>query len=178
MGEQSEFELIYQNAFTSERKMMSVVVRDRVSGKVYVFVKGAESQIMNRLSPESMHNELTTRVHSEVYRFGSLGLRTLVFAMREMTDEECNSIDWTDSQKADLIAPDYERNLTVIGCTGVEDELQDNVAECIRDFREAGIKVWMLTGDLGHTAQEIGFNCGVMSRDETLNELFKLESVE
>ena len=54
----------------------------------------------------------------------------------------------------------------MIACTGVEDELQEDVEECINDFREAGIKFWMLTGDLGHTAQEIGYNCGVISRDE------------
>jgi len=36
----------------------------------------------------------------------------------------------------------------------------------------------MLTGDLGHTAQEIGYNCGVLSRDVDSNDLFKLESVD
>lgn len=66
-----------------------------------------------------------------------------------------------------------ERELTVIACTGVEDELQDEVADCIKDFKDAGIKFWMLTGDLGFTAQEIGFNCGVMDRQSTA--LFKLE---
>ena len=34
----------------------------------------------------------------------------------------------------------------------------------------------MLTGDLGHTAQEIGYNCGVISRDEKTNSIFKLEA--
>ena len=36
----------------------------------------------------------------------------------------------------------------------------------------------MLTGDLGHTAQEIGFNCGVISRNEQENEIFKLEATD
>ena len=31
------------------------------------------------------------------------------------------------------------------------------------DFREAGIRVWMLTGDQGLTAKEIGINCGIIS---------------
>ena len=34
----------------------------------------------------------------------------------------------------------------------------------------------MLTGDLGHTAREIGYNCGVMSRDENVNTVVKVES--
>lgn len=33
----------------------------------------------------------------------------------------------------------------------------------------------MLTGDLGHTALEIGYNCGVLSRDESTNALYKIE---
>ena len=82
--------------------------------------------------------------------------------MREMSQEEVNSIDWSNPKTL----PDAcEKELTVIACTGVEDELQEEVAECIQDFRDAGIKFWMLTGDLGHTAREIGYNCGVMSRD-------------
>ena len=60
----------------------------------------------------------------------------------------------------------------------MEDELQEDVEECINDFRNAGIKFWMLTGDLGHTAQEIGYNCGVISRDEQTNEIYKLEATD
>jgi P-type E1-E2 ATPase len=39
-----------------------------------------------------------------------------------------------------------------LAITGVEDKLQYNVVECIRDFREAKIRVFMLTGDKGETA--------------------------
>ena len=56
-----------------------------------------------------------------------------------------------------------ESNLNIVGCTALEDDLQDEVAECITDFREAGIKVWMLTGDMGKTARQIGFTCGLIS---------------
>ena len=84
--------------------MMSVVVRERESGKIYVFVKGAESQIMSRLSPDSLHDPLASKAHNEVYRFGSQGLRTLMFAMREMTDEECSAIEWSDAAAAEQIA--------------------------------------------------------------------------
>jgi len=35
----------------------------------------------------------------------------------------------------------------------------------------------MLTGDLGHTAKEIGFNCGIMSRDESINAIYSLDAI-
>ena len=76
------------------------------------------------------------------------------------------------------IAAACERELTTLGCTGVEDELQENVAECIQDFQAAGIKFWMLTGDMGNTAQEIGYNCGIISRDSDLQDIFKIEGSE
>lgn len=66
----------------------------------------------------------------------------------------------------------------LLACTGVQDELQENVAECVQDFKDAGIKFWMLTGDFGHTAQEIGYNCGIISRDQNTNSVFKLESMD
>ena len=40
--------------------------------------------------------------------------------------------------------------------------LQDNVAKCIEDFRAAKMKVWMLTGDKGLTAKQIGVSCGLI----------------
>lgn len=40
-----------------------------------------------------------------------------------------------------------EEEMDLIGITGVEDRLQDEVAVTIEALRMAGIKVWMLTGD-------------------------------
>jgi magnesium-transporting ATPase (P-type) len=42
---------------------------------------------------------------------------------------------------------ELDKDIELIGVTGLEDVLQDRVAECINDFKEAQIKVWMLTGD-------------------------------
>jgi len=119
------------------------------------------------------------KITEEVFRFGRKGLRTLVFAMREMSVEEFLAIDMS-TQEIDpsVIAGEFEKEFTILGCTGVEDELQDEVAECIEDFKDAGIKVWMLTGDLGHTAEEIGYNCGVISRDSYTAEIFRLDSID
>lgn len=58
---------------------------------------------------------------------------------------------------------EVEQDLTLLAATGVEDLLQENVKECISDFRKAGINVWMLTGDKGATAKEIGVSCGLVT---------------
>jgi P-type E1-E2 ATPase len=67
-----------------------------------------------------------------------------MFAMKPLGPEDANP-----EIEADRIEQKYQ----VLGITGVEDLLQDNVKECIEDFMEADIKVWMLTGDKGATAK-------------------------
>lgn len=49
-----------------------------------------------------------------------------------------------------------EQRLCVIGCTAIEDKLQEGVDETIKFMRSAGIKVWVLTGDKVETAINIG----------------------
>lgn len=54
--------------------------------------------------------------------------------------------------------------------TGVEDKLQDQVAETISALRQAGINIWMLTGDKIETAK-----CIACSTDlKTPNEEFEV----
>ena len=57
---------------------------------------------------------------------------------------------------------DFENGLSIVGVTAVEDLLQERVSESIRDFKEAGMKVWMLTGDKGATAKMIGIQCDLI----------------
>lgn len=56
-----------------------------------------------------------------------------------------------------------ERDLNVIGSTAVQDNLQDNVPETLCKFKEAGISVWVLTGDKEETAVNVGFAAGMLN---------------
>ena len=59
-----------------------------------------------------------------------------------------------------------EKNLTLLGGTAVEDKLQDNVPETIKELRAAGIKIWVLTGDKLDTAKSIGQSCNLISNEQ------------
>ena len=37
--------------------------------------------------------------------------------------------------------------MTLIGATAIEDKLQDGVPDAIANLSNAGIKIWVLTGD-------------------------------
>ena len=48
---------------------------------------------------------------------------------------------------AAVVADTLERDLELLGLTGVEDKLQDDVRGMLELLQTAGIKIWMLTGD-------------------------------
>lgn len=52
------------------------------------------------------------------------------------------------------------------GATGIEDRLQESVPDTITALREAGIKVWVLTGDKPETALNIGYACRLMEEGD------------
>lgn len=54
-----------------------------------------------------------------------------------------------------------------MGSSAIEDKLQDGVPECIRKLREAGIVLWVLTGDKIETAINIGFSAGLLEQQMT-----------
>ncbi|KAG0057743.1 hypothetical protein BGZ83_003641 [Gryganskiella cystojenkinii] len=68
------------------------------------------------------------------------------------------------------LGEEMERNLILLGATGIEDRLQDGVPETIRLLKRAGIKIWMLTGDKMETAISIGVSTGLLSHDHDHGE--------
>ena len=77
------------------------------------------------------------------------------------------------SEVAELI----EVNLTVLGCTAIEDKLQDGVPRCIETLMEAGLRLWVLTGDKQETAVNIGFACGLL-KTEMVQYILNVETPE
>lgn len=66
----------------------------------------------------------------------------------------------------------------MIGCTAVEDKLQNEVPEVIRDMLKADIKVWMLTGDKLETAENIGYSCKLIQDDFEKLYIFETDDLE
>ena len=58
-----------------------------------------------------------------------------------------------------------------LAVTGVEDKLQDKVLETIEKFRDAGIQVWMLTGDKIEPAKCIAIATGMNHKTEKVFQI-------
>ena len=54
------------------------------------------------------------------------------------------------------VAEQIEKDLILLGATAIEDKLQQGVPDTIQVLLDAGIKIWILTGDKQETAINIG----------------------
>ena len=187
LGEEKEYTVLNTLEFNSSRKRMSAIIR-MPDGRIVLFCKGADSVIYSRLKKgEQKELRKTTAEHLEM--FAREGLRTLCIAMKEIGEETYQKwnlehdaaaaaiVDRED--KLEMVSDAIERDLTLVGGTAIEDRLQDGVPDTIALLGDAGIKLWVLTGDKVETAINIGFSCNLLSNEMDLI-VFKIdeESVE
>lgn len=160
------WEILAEIAFTSERRRMSVIVREVGSRKVSLFTKGADSVMFPLLEQK----QDLTQVELHINDFAREGLRTLVVGERELDSREFS--EWFEVWHKLLLSstPDkaerqaahgarLEVDLTLLGVTAIEDKLQEGVPEAIESLMDAGIRVWVLTGDKQETAIQIAKAC-------------------
>lgn len=157
--------------FDSVRKRMSVVIRFP-NNDVKVLVKGADTSMFSILREDDYIRNAT---QSHLTEYSAEGLRTLVVASRDLAGEELEewqcmyqdaSTSLTDRTiKLRQTASFIECNLTLLGATAIEDKLQEGVPETIESLRQAGIKIWVLTGDKQETAISIGLSCKLLTPD-------------
>ncbi|KAK9107861.1 hypothetical protein Syun_023872 [Stephania yunnanensis] len=166
------YEILNVLEFNSTRKRQSVICR-YPDGRLVLYCKGADSVIFERLADGQSGIKNLTRENLE--QFGSAGLRTLCLAYRDLSINHYES--WNEKfiqaksslrdreKKLDEVADIIERDLILIGCTAIEDKLQDGVPSCIETLSKAGIKIWVLTGDKMETAINIAYACSLINNN-------------
>ena len=171
------------NEFTSARKRMSVIVRDRSrppGSQLFLRLKGADNAVLERCAaPADAASAKTLRdTQTHLDAFARDGLRTLVLAERALSEAETE--DWMRAYadaSASLVNRDerlaacaeaIERECQLLGATAVEDKLQEGVPETVQTLRAAGALVWMLTGDKLETAVSIAHTCRLIDKDGDL----------
>ncbi|THD25645.1 Phospholipid-transporting ATPase [Fasciola hepatica] len=154
--------------FSSESKRMGIILRDRTTRKVTFYVKGADTIMKTLVS-------YTDWLDDEAGNLAREGLRTLVVASRQLTEEQYEDfakryhtakmsvVDRVEKMQA--VVATLETELDVLCLTGVEDKLQEGVRPTLEALRNAGIRVWMLTGDKLETAECIAKSSRLVARD-------------
>ena len=119
---------------------MGLVVKNQQSGKLIFYLKGAENVIIPKIKPY-----YRTIVDERCEYLAMHGLRTLVVTQKIL--DETYFKQWLVKYKeaqADLndrqgktiqIMEELENDMELLGITGVEDKLQDDVAMTIEKMR-------------------------------------------
>ncbi|KAK3153697.1 hypothetical protein QOZ80_2BG0179880 [Eleusine coracana subsp. coracana] len=166
------YEILNVLEFNSTRKRQSVVCRFP-NGRLVLYCKGADNVVYERLADGNHDMKKISRQHLE--QFGSAGLRTLCLAYRDLNREQYEN--WNEKfvqaksslrdrdKKLDEVAELIEKDLILVGCTAIEDKLQEGVPACIETLSAAGIKIWVLTGDKMETAINIAYACSLVNND-------------
>jgi Cation transport ATPase len=153
-GERQVWEVLCEFPFDSTRKRMSLIVR-KPTGEYYLMTKGADSIMMPRISIEKGAVQI---IQKHLDQFAIDGLRTLVVGqkllpestvhefMREFDAAKLSSGPEKE-QRLNELYDSMEMQLEMVGCTAIEDKLQEGVPECIATLLDADIRVWVLTGD-------------------------------
>ncbi len=167
-----DFTRIDEIPFDSERKLMTVVVKDK-KGKTFVLTKGATEKLLSRCKSKLSDGKIKTLDESECNRIlkmtedmASRALRVIAFAYKEI--------------QSDYDIKSLEEDLIFCGLQGMIDPPREEAKKAIKRCKDAGIRVIMITGDHPLTAVAIAKELGLISHatKETVITGQELEKID
>ena len=172
-NQREEFEVLANFPFSSDTKRMGIILKNKKYDHIIFYLKGAEN-VMLRFVKEEYKDTISE--HAE--NLATKGLRTLVLSQKLIyqKDFEKWNIEYEEAKKSmedrqakiAQVVSKLEKNMDFLCVTGVEDLLQDDVASTIDNLRNAGMKVWMLTGDKVETATCISISAGLKAKNHKI----------
>ena len=172
-GNIEEFEVLANFPFSSETKRMGIILKNKKHGHIIFYLKGAEN-VMKNYSKE----EYRGYINENAENLATKGLRTLVLTHKLLNEKEfekwnkeykeaTTSMENRKEKMAEIISK-LEYDMEFLCVSGVEDLLQDEVATTIENLRNAGMKIWMLTGDKVETATCISISAGIKGKNQKI----------
>ena len=151
------YKLLSEIPFDSQRKAMSVIVRE-ADGSEVMYTKGAPEVILEICSYElrdgcehSLTAERRKIIASRNTKLAQQALRVLALAYRKQPRDDKGSL--------------REENLVFAGLAGMIDPPREEAKEAVRLCNSAGIRPIMITGDHPATAKAIANELGILAED-------------
>lgn len=165
-------EFIRTLPFTSDRKMMSVIVK---KGENYLlYSKGAPDVLIDKSKALLIDGELNTdssekdKFIDTVNNYANEALRTLAVGYRILSQEEAENGSLEE----------LEKNLILTGVAGIIDPAREEVKASVKTLQDASVEVVMITGDHENTARAIAYNLGIVkSKDAKVIKGIEIESM-
>ncbi len=155
---------VHELPFDARRKRMATI--HRYGEREIVFVKGAPKEVLALCTHVLILGQvqtLTAALRSEIMAtnddYARGALRVLALARRELPARAAG-----DERQGALYSPErVEQGLTFLGLAAMMDPPRPEVAAAVKTFREAGIRLVMITGDYGLTAESVARRVGMLS---------------
>jgi magnesium-transporting ATPase (P-type) len=148
--------------FDSRRKRMSTIHSDLDTRLVYV--KGAPKEVLALCTRVQQNGQdlpldasLCSRIMTANDDYARNGLRVLAVASRKLSQAPRSG-----SAPAEYKPEVIESNLTFLGLMAMLDPPRPEVAEAVSKCHTAGIRIIMITGDYGLTAESIARRIGII----------------
>ncbi|PYI10749.1 phospholipid-transporting ATPase NEO1 [Aspergillus sclerotiicarbonarius CBS 121057] len=175
--------------FTSDSKRMGIIVQFETDdgildtshndSEIWFYQKGADTVMSTIVAANDWLDEETANMARE-------GLRTLVVGRRRLSAQQYEeftakyrqaslALQGRDVGMAKVISEFLERDLELLGVTGVEDRLQRDVKPSLELLRNAGVKIWMLTGDKVETARCVAISAKLVARGQYIHTVAKVK---
>ncbi len=106
---------------------------------------------------------------------GNVSLQCSTGSSRPEYQEAALTITGRDTNMQTVLSQYLEKDLELLGVTGVEDKLQKDVKPSLELLRNAGIKIWMLTGDKVETARCVAVSSKLVARGQYIYTVAKLK---
>lgn len=153
-GKDFHGEKIKEIEFTSERKMMSVIIK--MDNKIIMFSKGAPEIILEKCSTYESSGKRFLLKEKDKKRFLEVTENFSSEALR------CLGLAYKYCEK-----DREEKDLTFLGIVGIIDPPREEVKDSIKICKDAGIEVKMITGDHKKTAISIAKQIGLVENGES-----------
>lgn len=167
--EKKQMESMKQALIQSDRNIVASAEQAPSAGGQYVekdkkFINNLGRFILDDFVPVGVNQESPTQLINKLLNDTSV----LTESQKKFLEEHLSGMEMAEGKNSSTtkeLEEILERELVLIGATAIEDKLQDNVKLTITRLRQAGVKVWMLTGDKKETAINIGKSCGIIAED-------------
>jgi potassium/sodium efflux P-type ATPase len=149
--------IIHIVPFDSKRKRMTTIHEN--SNLLLAYTKGAPRSILSICDKivvddkiESLAGQHLSSVEAMIREFANEGLRVIAVAYKELP------------KNGALKGKNIERNMILVGLAAMKDPPRPEVKEAVRQAKQAGIKIVIITGDYGPTAQAIADEVGIVDQ--------------
>ena len=174
--------------FESRRKRMSTIHQtsnvkptgrvSQISKQEIAFVKGAPKEVLDLCThiqvdgqEHPLNDDLRGQIMTANDGYARAGLRVLAIAQRDLTTLPlAGSRQPAEAQHGQEAESEYkhetiEQALTFLGLMAMLDPPRPEVSEAVAKCHNAGIRVIMITGDYGLTAESIARRIGIIQSD-------------